>query len=124
MGVNLRLSSQWAVVVDGGGVDGNGFLSAGVRAVPEIWDSGNLPIPPSLGKVLQNGLGLVLFGRFWHHVQDIVHGRRTKLQVVVRLDTLLSDRLGNIFAVTTFELAGEEISEPPLKKRDGSAHEE
>jgi hypothetical protein len=53
-----------------------------------------------------------------------VHDSRTEFQVVVRLDTLLGDRLGNTFAVTTFKLTGEEISEPPLKERDDAAHEE
>lgn len=37
---------------------------------------------------------------------------RTQLQVVVRLDTLFGDILGDTFTVSTFELTGAKVSEP------------
>ena len=57
--------------------------------------------------MLQDGLCLVLLDRFWHHVENVVHDSRTKLQIVMRFDSLLRDRLGNSFAVTTLELTSQ-----------------
>jgi len=60
----------------------------------------------------------VLLDRLRHHVQYVVRDRRPEFQVVMRLDALLGDCLGDALAVATFELAGEEVSEPSFKKRD------
>ena len=62
--------------------------------------------------MLKNRLRLVLLDRFGHHVKDVVHASGTKLKVVVRLDSLLRDRLRDALAITTLELTGEKIAEP------------
>lgn len=62
--------------------------------------------------MLQDRLGLILLDRLWHHIQNIVHDSRTKLQIIVRLDTLLRDSLRDAFAVATLELTSQQISEP------------
>ena len=74
--------------------------------------------------MLQNGLGLVLLDRLGHHVEDVVHDRRTELQVEVRLDALLGDRFGNSFAIAPLELAGEKVSEPKNKRISNTAGSE
>ena len=70
--------------------------------------------------MLQNRLRLVLLDRLRHHVEDIVHDGSAELEVVVRLHTLLRDRLRNALAVTAFELTREQIPEPTLEERDNT----
>ena len=62
--------------------------------------------------MLQDSLGLVLLDRLRHHIENIVHDSGTKFQIVVRLDTLLRNRLRNTLAVTTFELTSKQVAEP------------
>ena len=62
--------------------------------------------------MLQDRLCLVLLDGLRHHVENIVHDGRSKLKVVVGLDTLLSDRLRDAFAVSSFELTGKQVPEP------------
>jgi len=69
--------------------------------------------------MLQDGLGLVLLDRLWHHVQDIVHHRSTQFQVIMRLDTLFRDGLRDAFAVTALELTGEEVTKPGYMSQEG-----
>ena len=73
--------------------------------------------------MLQNRLRLVLLDRLRHHVEDIVHDGSAELEVVVRLHTLLRDRLRDALAVTAFELTREQIPEPTLEERDNATHE-
>lgn len=92
--------------------------------------SGHLPrdvgleATPRLCKVLQDGLGLVLLDPLRHHVEDVVHDGGTELEVEVRVDPLLRDRLGDSLRVTPLELTREEVAEPALEKRDDTAKEE
>ena len=74
--------------------------------------------------MLENGPSLVLFDSLWHHVQNVVHHRSSQLQVEMTLHSLLGDRLGHAFRVSTFELSREEVSEPALKERDHAPQEE
>ena len=62
--------------------------------------------------MLQNSLGLVLLDRLRHHIKDIVHDGGTKLEIIVRLNALLSHRLRDTLAVTTFELTSKQVSKP------------
>lgn len=52
-----------------------------------------IDVPPCLGQMLQYDTGLVLLDTLWHHVQDVVHHRRTQLQIEVRLNALFSHSL-------------------------------
>ena len=74
-----------------------------------------LPATPRLGQVLKDCLGLVLLDRLGHHVKDVVHDGGTELEIVVRLNALLSHRLRDTLAVTTFELTSEEVAKPALE---------
>lgn len=74
--------------------------------------------------MLQNCLRLVLLDRLWHHVKDIVHNRGAKLQVIVRLDTLLGDSLSYALRVTSLELTSQKVPKPTLKKRHNPTHKE
>jgi len=62
--------------------------------------------------MLQNCLRLVLLDRLGHHVKNIVHDSSAQFEVVVRLDTLLRNRLGDALAVSPFELTSEQVSKP------------
>jgi len=73
------------------------------------WDVG-FPAAPCLRKMLEDGPGLVGLDTLRHHVENVVHHRCTELEIKVRLHALLRDRLGDTLRVTSFELAGEEIS--------------
>mmetsp|Transcript_3880 Transcript_3880/g.8478 ORF Transcript_3880/g.8478 Transcript_3880/m.8478 type:complete len:333 (+) Transcript_3880:5507-6505(+) len=74
--------------------------------------------------MLQNCTRLVGLDPLRHHVEDIVHHRRAKLEVVVRLDTLLGHCLGDPFRRAALELAGEQVAQPALKQRYHAAQEE
>jgi hypothetical protein len=74
--------------------------------------------------MLQNGSSLVLLDAFRHHVEDIVHDRGTKLEIEVRLDSLLCHSLRHTLGMTTFELTRQKVSEPAFEKGCYSAHEE
>lgn len=74
--------------------------------------------------MLQDRLALVLLDALRHHVENVVHDGRAKLEVEVRVDTLLRDRLGDALRVAALELAGEQVAEPALEKRDDAAQEE
>ena len=74
--------------------------------------------------MLKNCAGLVLLDALWHHVQNIVHNRCAQLEVEVAFNALLGYSLGDSFAVATFELAGKEIAQPTLEKRNNTAKEE
>ena len=71
-----------------------------------------LPATPCFGQMLQDSLCLVLLDRFRHHVKNIVHNSGTKLQVVVRLNTLLRNSLGNTLAISALKLTGEKVTKP------------
>ena len=83
-----------------------------------------LPATPRLAQVLQDGLGLVLLDALWHHVQDVMHDGRTKLEIEVTLDPLLGDRLGHALVLAALELPREQVAEPPLQQRHDAAQEE
>mmetsp|Transcript_7034 Transcript_7034/g.20668 ORF Transcript_7034/g.20668 Transcript_7034/m.20668 type:complete len:555 (-) Transcript_7034:1166-2830(-) len=83
-----------------------------------------LPAAPGLGQVLQDGPRLVGLDALGHHVQDVVHDRRAQLEVKVRLDALLRDRLGDALGVAALELAREQVAEPALQERHDAAEEE
>ena len=74
--------------------------------------------------MLQNGSSFVLLDSFRHHVEDVVHDRGTKLEIEVRLDSLLRHRLRHTLGVTTLKLTRQKISEPALEEGSDSAHEE
>lgn len=62
--------------------------------------------------MLQDRLRLVLLNRLGHHVQDVVHNCRAELEIKVRFNALLRDRLGDSLRVTALELTGEQIPKP------------
>mmetsp|Transcript_21407 Transcript_21407/g.67173 ORF Transcript_21407/g.67173 Transcript_21407/m.67173 type:complete len:241 (+) Transcript_21407:4296-5018(+) len=74
--------------------------------------------------MLQDGSRLVRLDTLGHHVEDVVHDGGAELEIEVRLDPLLGDRLGDAFGVAAFELACEQIAKPALEERDDAAHEE
>ena len=74
--------------------------------------------------MLEDGPGLVLLDALWHHVQDVVHHCSSQLQVKVTLHSLLRHCLGHTLRVPTFELSGEEVSEPALQEWDHTPQEE
>ena len=41
----------------------------------------------------------------WHHIQNIMHNARTKLEIKVALDTLLCDILGLCLGMASLKLA-------------------
>lgn len=49
---------------------------------------------------LQDGARLVSLDPLGHHVQDVVHHRRSELEVEVRLHPLLGHRLGDALRVS------------------------
>lgn len=53
-----------------------------------------------------------------------MHNGSAELKIVVRLDTLLRDRLRDTLTVTTLELTREQVAEPTLEERDDATHEE
>lgn len=53
-----------------------------------------------------------------------MHDSSSKLEVIMGLDTLLSDGLGDALRITALELAREKITEPTFKKWDNTTHEE
>ena len=53
-----------------------------------------------------------------------MHDSSTKLEVVMGLDTLFGDGLGDALRITSLELAREEISKPAFKKWHDTTHEE
>ena len=53
-----------------------------------------------------------------------MHDGGAQLEVEVRVDALLGDRLGDALRVAALELAREEVAEPPLEERDDAAQEE
>ena len=83
-----------------------------------------LPASPSFRKMLKNRVDLVLFDTFRHHIHEIRHDRSPQFKVEMRFHTLLGDGLGNALAMTTLELAREQVSEPSLKEGDDTTHEE
>jgi len=98
----------------GGGVRGRGHLPRNVR----------LPAAPRLAQVLQDRARLVRLHALRHHIQDVVHHRRTQLEVVVRLDALLRHRLRDALRRATLELPREEVAQPALQQRHHAAQEE
>ena len=62
--------------------------------------------------MLQDSFRLVLFDGLRHHVQDVVHDGSAKLKIVMRLDTLFSNRLRDALAVTAFELTCKQVAKP------------
>lgn len=62
--------------------------------------------------MLQDRLRLVLFDRLWHHVQDIVHNRRSQFQIVMRFYSLFSHCLRNTLAIPSLELSSKQITKP------------
>ena len=74
--------------------------------------------------MLQDRLRLVLLDALGHHVEDVVHDGGAELEVEVRLDALLGDRLGDALGVPALELTGEQVAEPALEQRDDAAQEE
>mmetsp|Transcript_3491 Transcript_3491/g.11579 ORF Transcript_3491/g.11579 Transcript_3491/m.11579 type:complete len:907 (-) Transcript_3491:778-3498(-) len=83
-----------------------------------------LPAAPRLREVLQDRARLVGLDALGHHVQDVVHHGGAQLEVVVRLDALLGDRLGDPLGRAALELACEQVAEPPLEQRHHAAQEE
>lgn len=110
--VGLRLDETEDDVLDGRRHSGHLPRDVGLEATPRLC------------KVLQNGLGLVLLDALRHHVEDVVHDGGTELEIEVRVDPLLRDRLGDSLRITTFELTREEVAEPALEERDDTAKEE
>lgn len=74
--------------------------------------------------MLQDGLCLIRFNTFRHHIIDIHDHTSSQLQVILRLNSLLGDCLGDAFTVTTFKLSGKEIAEPSLQQRHYPPYEE
>lgn len=48
----------------------------------------------------------------------------SQFQIKMALHPLLGDSFGNPFGVTALELAGKEVTEPPLQQWDDASHEE
>ena len=149
LGLQVQSSQSTQVLPDNGLVDGStspDTLSVIVRdrsppiglaldvSQQDVLDSGRhpwnlprnvgLPTSPSFRQVLHDGLGLVLTNRLGHHVEDITHDGSTQLQVEVRLDTLLGDRLGDSLRVSSLELSGQQVVEPSLEQGNDTSHEE
>jgi hypothetical protein len=53
-----------------------------------------------------------------------MHDSSSKLEVVMRLDTLFGDSLGDALRITSLELPREEITKPTFKKGHDTTHEE
>jgi hypothetical protein len=80
--------------------------------------------PPSLRQVLKDRLRLVLLDPLGHHIEDIVHNGRTKLEVEVRVNPLLRNCLRDTLRVTSLELTREEVTEPAFEEGNDTAEEE
>ncbi|RUS16871.1 hypothetical protein BC937DRAFT_90706 [Endogone sp. FLAS-F59071] len=80
-------------------------------------------IPPCFRQMLQDGLALIGLDPLRHHIDNIVHDRRAQLEIVMRLDALLRNRLGDTLRVSSFEMSREQVSEPSLEQRHNAAHE-
>ncbi|SRR6266436_376514 len=53
-----------------------------------------------------------------------MHDSSSKLEIVMGLDTLLGDGLGDALRITSLELAREKITKPTFKKWHNTTHEE
>lgn len=82
-----------------------------------------LPASPSFRQMLKNGSRFVLFDAFRHHVQNVVHDRGTKLQIVVRFYALFGHRFCDPFRMTTFELTRQQVAQPTFQQWDDSTQE-
>ena len=70
------------------------------------WDVA-LPATPCFAQVLQHCVDLILLDTLRHHVHEISHNGSTKLQVEVRLDSLLGDSLRHALTVAALELSAQ-----------------
>ena len=68
--------------------------------------------------MLQNSVDLVLLDTFRHHIHKVAHHGSAELEIKVRLHTLLSDRLRNTLAVTSFKLSREKVTKPAPRNRN------
>ncbi|KAH3663740.1 hypothetical protein OGAPHI_005142 [Ogataea philodendri] len=87
------------------------------------WNIG-LPTSPCFAQVLQNSLALILFDTFRYHIENVVKNGSTKLQVVIRIDSLFGDCLRHFFALSSFKLTRKQVSKPTFQKWHNSSHEE
>mmetsp|Transcript_889 Transcript_889/g.2132 ORF Transcript_889/g.2132 Transcript_889/m.2132 type:complete len:706 (-) Transcript_889:1206-3323(-) len=83
-----------------------------------------LPATPRLGEVLQDGPCLVGPHTLWHHVDDVVHHGRAKLQVEVALHALFGDCLGDALRDTALELTCQQVPQPALEQWHDATQEE
>ena len=60
--------------------------------------------------MLQNDSRFVGLDAFGHHVNNVVHDRRTELQIKVTLHALLGYPLGRRLVHSALELAGKEVA--------------
>lgn len=74
--------------------------------------------------MLQDGLALIGLDPLGHHIDDIVHDRRAQFEIVMGLNALLRNRLGNTLRVSSLEMSREQVSEPSLEQRHNTTHEE
>ena len=94
------------------------------RQARHVPDRVRLEAPPRLAQVLQNRARLVGLDALGHHVDNVVHDRRSELEIKVTLDSLLGHRLGDALRRTTFELSSKQVTEPAFKQRHDTAHKE
>jgi hypothetical protein len=74
--------------------------------------------------MLENGLGLVGFYPFGHHVVDVHDDRGSQLQIVLRFNPLLGDTFCDAFGMSALKLSGKQVAEPSLDQRDDTSQEE
>jgi len=74
--------------------------------------------------MLQNGLGLVCFDTFRHHVIYIHDHSRSQLQVILRLNSLLSYSLSCALRVSPLELSSQQIPQPTFQEWNDTSEEE
>ncbi len=86
----------------------------GCRKTRDFPRNVSFPAPPSLTKMLQNGLSLIGFYTLRHHVIDIHDYRSSKLEIILRLYPLFGDSLGYTFGMSALELSRQKVSEPSL----------
>ncbi len=60
--------------------------------------------------MLKYCLRFILLDRLGHHVQNIVHDGGAQLKIIMGLNTLLGDCFGHTLAISTFELAGKQVT--------------